>query len=470
MPGMRCAVTNPRIAFLLAAFAACVWCNQGPSSRRYEGLVAASAGGASARALVVRAWLPLAFLYRRSADEELYFAVANAIRGVPYDRDLLLEKRGESSPAFRRMPDADGRLHMPYAEVPFEYPALVLPFILLPAALAPSFEGFAPIFGALMGALLLLALHLAIESAPPRGDSARAAMWTGGAALILAQGGLAVQRLDAIAAFFLALALWAAARKKPALLGFAVALAAAIKVTPILILLPLCAAWPETWRVRRAFLAVSAGAASGLALGFLPMLIATPRGFADFLAYHAARGLQIESTYGTVLSLVQSLSGAPVEATLSFGSYNLAGPVAAFFARVSSWVLLAAVVAFALRVARAARAPMNLESERQLLAAAALGGAVCIWVFGKVFSPQYLTWGIPLAVGFSARRIPIALGATMAIAQTYLRGFYDHVVAMRPLGVAALTLRTAALLVLAALIWQLIAQDVRAPREPEPAP
>jgi hypothetical protein len=457
------AVTNPRVAFCAAAFVACLWCNQGPSARRYEAL-AASAGAPSGAGLapaLVRAWLPVAFLYRRSADEELYFAVANAIRGAPYDRELLLQKRGESSPAFRRMPVADGHFHMPYTEVPFEYPALVLPFILLPAALATSFDAFAPLFGALMGALLLAALHLAIASAPARGAADRAAMWIGGAALLLAQGGLAIQRLDAIATLFLALALWAGARKKPALLGFAIALAAAVKVTPLLILVPLCAALPETWRTRRAALSVLGGTASGLALGFLPMLIVAPRGFGEFLAYHTARGLQIESTYGTLLSIAQRLAGAPSAATLSFGSYNLGGPAAAFFARAASWILLAATALFAVHVARAAGAARGLaidDRRWQLLAMATLGGAVCIWLCGKVFSPQYLTWGIPLAVGLSPRRIPLALGATMAVAQAYLRGFYDHVVDMRPLGVAALALRTALLIVLAVALWQAVAR------------
>jgi len=456
---MRRAVTNPRSAFLAAAFIACLWCNQGPSARRYAALASASAEDPGTHTLL-RAWLPVAFLYRRSADEELYFAVANAIRGAPYDREVLLQKRGESSPAFRRMPDADGHFHAPYAEVPFEYPALVLPFILVPAAFAPSFDVFAPLFGALMGALLLLALHLAIDSVPSRNDGERAAMWLGGGALVLAQGGLAIQRLDAIATLFLALALWGAARRKPALMGFAIALAAAVKITPILILVPLSAALPETWRTRRAFLAVLAGAAAGLAAGFLPMLVVSPRGFGEFLAYHAARGLQIESTYGTVLSIARSLGGTPTPATLSFGSYNLGGPVAAWLAEASSWILLAATVAFAVQVGRAARAAAADARGRELFAVAALGGAVCIWLFGKVFSPQYLTWGIPLAVGFSARRIPIALGASMAIAQTYLRGFYDQVVGMRPLGVTALTLRTAALLVLAVALWQLIARAI----------
>jgi hypothetical protein len=70
-------IRNPRFAFAAAAFIGCVWLNQGPSIRRFGELTMEAPGRP-----LLRAWLPLAFAYRRSADEELYFAAANAIRGA----------------------------------------------------------------------------------------------------------------------------------------------------------------------------------------------------------------------------------------------------------------------------------------------------------------------------------------------------------------------------------------------------
>src|SRR5258708_15440083 len=81
---------NPRVACVAAATIALVWINQGPSFGRYEELANEAKSGAHP---LLRAWMPLAFAYRRSADEELYFAIANAIRGAPFDRHLLLAKR-----------------------------------------------------------------------------------------------------------------------------------------------------------------------------------------------------------------------------------------------------------------------------------------------------------------------------------------------------------------------------------------
>ncbi len=457
-------VRNPRVAFLAAAVVAFVWLNQGPSSRRYAALVTQANENPEGQS-VLRAWLPFAFAYRRSADEELYFAIANAVRGAPFDRELLRSKRGDTSPAFRVAPAADGRWHMPYAEVPFEYPALLLPFILLPAALSPSFEVFAPLFGALMAALVLASVHLAICAAPSPCESDRATMWWCATALMLAQGGILVQRLDAVATLCLALALWAAVRRRPMSMGVAVAFAAAAKITPILVIVPFCAADREIWRCRSAWARVLIGLSLGLFVGFAPMIAVSARGFGDFLRYHGARGLQIESTYGTIVAVVKSFCGRAAPATLSFGSYNLDGRFEQWLAKASPVALLAAIAALATWFARQPR-EASLPSERRgLFARAGLCGISCIWLLGKVFSPQYLTWGIPFAVALHTRRITLSLILAMAIAQVYLRGFYDSVVAMRPLGVASLAARTAALGAVA-----ILSVRARVPRDGAPAP
>ena len=444
------------VAFLVTAAIGCVWLNQGPSLATYAAL---SRGPPSASPFL-RAWLPFAFAYRRSADEELYFAVANAIRGVPFDRDLLLAKRGEASAAFRQLPAADGRWHLPYAQVPFEYPALVLPFILLPALVLPAFPAFAMGFGALMAALLLVSAHLAIDAAPDVPATERATRWWLTAALFLAQGGLLIQRLDAVAAVFLGVALWAAARRRPFLMGLGVALGAAAKIVPLLVLFPMMAADRDAWRSRSAIARVAAGVALGLAVGVVPMVALSPSGFADFVRYHATRGLHIESTYGTVLSVIRLVTGSPRAATLGFGSFNLDDGTAQSWARAAGIVLLLAIAAFTAWLGR--RPSPNSEQARvDALACAGMGSLLCIWLFGKVFSPQYLTWGIPFAVAASVRRPATALVAAMAISQAYLRGFYDQVVEMRTLGVVALGARLAVLVAMAAFVVRALSGDAK---------
>jgi glycosyl transferase family 87 len=440
-------VRKPRVAFLVAATIGCVWLNQGPSLRRYDALV----NEASSSNPFLRAWIPFAFAYRRSADEELYFAIGNAIRGAPFDRDLLIAERGVASAAFRRLPPADGHWHAPYAQVPFEYPALALPFILFPALLSSAFAAFAVAFGALMAGLLLVSVHLSIRAGLSSASQERAMGWWLAAALFLAQGGLLIQRLDAVVAVFLSVALWAAVRRRPFLLGLGIALAAAAKIVPLLLLFPMMAADRDAWRLRPAVAKAAAGAAVGLALGFVPMLALSPAGFADFVRYHAARGLNIESTCGAVLSVIGLVSGHPRSATLSFGSYNLDGGAARLCAAASGPTLILAIAMLTAWLARRP-SPQTESARARAIACAGLGGLLCIWFFNKVFSPQYLTWGIPFVVATSVRSPAVALVVAMAISQTYLRGFYDYVVEMRALGVVALAIRLFVLIAMAVFV------------------
>jgi hypothetical protein len=170
------------------------------------------------------------------------------------------------------------------------------------------------------------------------------------------------------------------------------------------------------------------------------------------LDYHAARGLHVESTYGAVLSLVELAGGHPTGATLSFGSYNVEGPAATALARASTPLLVACLVAFTGWFAR--RPPPHEEGRPGALACAAMATLVCIWLFGKTFSPQYMTWAIPFAVVISDRRVALLLALAMALSQAYLRGFYDAVVEMRLAGVSVLALRLVVLFAMAACLLQ----------------
>ena len=103
------------LPFAVACFVACVWLNQGRSLEHTDALFAESAAH-PAEHVLDRLRAPLLFLYRRSADEELYFNVASAIRGLPFDRATMIAMRVNAPASFRRLPEADGRWHRPYAD------------------------------------------------------------------------------------------------------------------------------------------------------------------------------------------------------------------------------------------------------------------------------------------------------------------------------------------------------------------
>jgi hypothetical protein len=449
------------LPFAAACLVACVWLNQGRSLQHTDALFAESAVHPADHVLD-RLRAPLLFLYRRSADEELYFNVASAIRGLPYDRATMVAMRANAPASFRRLPEADGRWHRPYADVPLEYPAVMLPFILAPELLAPSsFERFGKVFGVLMACCLLAGAALAMRAQPWRREPARAREgWWLVAAMLLAQGGLAIQRLDAVPAFFLAVALWAAVTRRPATLGFAMGLAVAAKLVPALLLPPLLLADRAFWGEKKAMVRLGAGLLAATALGFAPMLV-TPDALADVIRYHAQRGLHVESTYGVVLGVYRTLTGTVTPSTLSFGSWNLDGAAAGAFARVSTALTVLGIGALSWWVSRAQGAGEAgigpgtpcLRARADRVARAMLAALAIFWLTAKVFSPQYLTWAIPLAPALSGargRRIGWLLVACMAVTQIYLRGYYDHVTEQRPLGMITMVVRLATL---GALLW-----------------
>jgi hypothetical protein len=382
----------------------------------------------------------LAELYERSGDEEINFAVARATRGLPYDADRLLHRGHDTPVSFDRAPAVDGRWHRPYVEVPFEYPIAMMPFVLLPSFLAgDTFAGFTRVFGALMTLLLLAAAGLTIPREPEPEARGR---WWAFVLLLLAQGSLVVQRLDAVPALLLAWAFWAAARRRHATTGIALGLATASKFFPAFLVPLMIAADPGAWRTRRSCVRGALGLVGAATIGFLPMLF-PPTALLDVLQYHSARGLQVESTGGVLLAFGHLFTGGAGPATLSFGSYNLDGGTAAWLARACTPLMFVLLAGVAVWFAKATP-PESDTDRRDRLALAMLSGLATLWLSAKAFSPQYLTWAIPLVLAVSGKRgrtLTWLLFASLALTQTYMRAFYGQVIQGTAVGVGFLVAR-----------------------------
>jgi hypothetical protein len=443
-------VRSPLVPFVVCCFLALVWLNQGESKAKND-LVRVAADTDPIGHAIPQVRHTLMDLYERAWDEEIYFAVASAVRGLPYDHQRLSD-RGEGTPAYyAKTPPEDGHWHAPYTEVPFEYPALVLPALIAPSfASGADFAVYSRVFGAMMGLLLLGAAAVAIRAQPS--GRTEAGRWWAMAAMLAAQGGLAIQRLDAVLALLLAWTLFSACERKPGATGAALGLSTATKLLPALLAPLLWAADRVAWP--RGKLLRGAGAfALAAGLGFAPMLL-VPRAVLDVLHYHGQRGLQVESTYAVLLGAWEIARGTVTPATLSFGSLNLSGSAAWFLARASTPVTLAVLALLVLRFARAPEPPSD-QARRDRIALALLAGVTTLWLTAKVFSPQYLTWAIPLVLGVSGARgvkLTWVLTVVMLVTQIYLRSYYDQVVRVTPLGVATLLGRLALLGVFAALL------------------
>ena len=427
-------MTLPRrlaIALALCAFVALGWLNQGITDAAWR-------QWKEEPTLLSAVRTKLAIVYRRAPDEELYFAVASAILGQPYDRTAS-RWRGDTPLPEVDVP-ADGHLHVPYREVPLEYPPPNLPPIVLPRLLVGTYEAYVRVFGALMGLVLIGAAWLAVRRTPDRETRMFAF-----ALLLLAHGAIAIQRLDALVALGIVLIVDAGRRDDDRMLGFWSGLVGATKVLPIVIGVAVMAA-TGTRDVRR-WLRFAAGAAVGLALGIVPQVVLAPGSIALFLRYHGQRGLHVESTLGVLYGAGKALVGQHERAVLDYGSFNFHGGFADLLAKASP-VLLVVLLALVVRRALVAR-----DDRDTRLVLAALGATCAVWLSGKVFSPQYLTWALPLVIALPRqwRRFAWLFGAVLVVSQAYDRVFYDAVYKQEPAGIVTMVLRLALLVALFAL-------------------
>lgn len=418
---------------------------------------------------------PVMFMYRRASDEDLYFHLTGAMLGKPVDRELVGKAREGSGEAFDKpTPPADGQWHPPYTEVPVEYPPLVLPFILVPRMLTDAPRYFCWMFGALMGACLAGSVAVLARALLRAGKSARELSLRVFliSLVFLAHGGIAIQRLDAVTALLIALATAAWIDRAYDRLAFWLGLAAASKFLPILLLLPIAAAdetflrsalraaTPEARRQgRAATVRLFAIAGMTFALGLGPFFAFSPTALGDVLRYHGARGLHGESVLGSLWALVAS-SGPAVHA---YGSYNLPGTVADVLARVAMPLSLAAIVAFAWFVYHRGSGAVVRAG------LVVLGALTILWSTGKVFSPQYLTWGIPFLLFLPApalRRGALLYAALVGISQLYFRGYFDAIYNLEPLGLWTLFARNLILGALVVFVVRLCREDEASPASP----
>ncbi|MEO7113185.1 MAG: hypothetical protein ABI183_22290, partial [Polyangiaceae bacterium] len=124
-------------------FASAFWLNQGVPRARFLAMLETIKADPSHH-VVMTAWYPLAFLYHRAIDEQMYFELSGAMLGRGANPDFMHEVRGKVPPPFdRELPAADGKFHAPYTEIPLEYPPAAVPLILLPRLLTNDFQTYA---------------------------------------------------------------------------------------------------------------------------------------------------------------------------------------------------------------------------------------------------------------------------------------------------------------------------------------
>ena len=349
----------------------------------------------------------------------------------------------------------DGEL--PYADFFMEYPPASVPMFLIPAALSDDFRGFAVTFRFVQAALAALALACCVATLAAAGGSQRqlygAATAVGLSPLLL--GEVIYIRYDLWAAALLAAGLLCVALERLWLGAAFVAAAATAKVyaavlTPLLLLY----VWRRRGR-REAALAGAVGAAVAAAIA-VPFAVIAFGGLGYSFYVHVTRPLQVESLGASILLVAHQL-GVYAASVVPGLSNDLEGALPDAIAFVSALVLAAALLAVLWLFARG---PARLAD----VLTASVAAVVAFVVFGKVLSPQFMIWLIPL-VPLVARRVwPAAMAFLVAALAATNLWFPERYGDLTHLGAVAwlVLLRNVLLVALFALLLLHLARTARA--------
>jgi len=305
-----------------------------------------------------------------------------------YERDQIVD-----TPIYERYGEAMAAAQVPYRDFAVEYPPAALPVFVAPALGEGDYRAR---FEGLMAALGLAAVLVVAAVA----TSWWMPFFVAVAPLLL--GSVTLSRFDLWPAFLTvaALALLLGARVRPALgvLG----LAAAAKLYPAL-LAPIALAHVWRTRGRREALVCGAIFAGVIAAIVLPFAVVSPAGVWHSFSVQAERPLQIESLGAGILLAAHQVFGLDLTMESSHGSQNLVGGAADTLAVLTTLVQIVAVVAIWVWSARG-------PADRDRLVRASAAGVCAFIVFGKVLSPQFLIWLLPLVPLVRGRRGVLASG------------------------------------------------------------
>jgi Glycosyltransferase family 87 len=321
-------------------------------------------------------------------------------------RDFFVREQISDLPVYRSYGQAISHGLVPYRDFDVEYPPAALPLFALPSLGPGSYSGAFDRLIWLCGVVALACMAFALRSlrAPP----ARICFALGFAALApLALGSVVLTRFDlwpaALTVGALAAVLAGRSRLGLGVLGLGIA----AKVYPV-VLAPVLLL--HVWRRRgaqEAAIAAGVGAAV-VAACFVPFLVVAPDGVWASVVRQTTRPLQIESLGAAALIVAHHVGGLGLTMRTGFGSQNLVGALPHDVGRALTVLQVLAILGVWLWFWRGDTG----SHERVVVASAA---SVCAFVaLGKVLSPQFLIWLVPLVPLVRGRRGLVASGLLAA--------------------------------------------------------
>jgi hypothetical protein len=355
---------------------------------------------------------------------------------------------------------------LPYRDIAFEYPPLAAPAIALPGVVGTGEETFRWAFAlwtlaAAAAVVLLCGALVRAGGGDPR--AVRRAMLAA-AFMPLLCGALLRTHFDLFPVALLLAALLLFCLERPRA-GLAVlGLGAMTKLFPI-VAVPVALAWLLGRGRRRAAWQGALACAAVVAVIGGAAVAASPDGARNAVRYHLDRPVQIESSPALVLLGLDAAGAGEAKSVSSHRSDGLEHPAgdavtSLFLTALVALVTLLCVGAAGGRHARGAAggrqvrgAPAANRGARPLVIAS-LAACAGFALFGKVLSPQFVIWVLPLgALAFAWRMHALAAAVALAalLTQVEFPAHYFDVVAREPLAIGLVAVRNLALAAVVAL-------------------
>lgn len=295
---------------------------------------------------------------------------------------------------------------VPYRDLRIEYPPGALGAIVPPALGKPSEHSYAVRFEWEMLALLSVLVAVAARRR-------RAAFFVALSPLVL--GPLVLERFDVLPALLTLVALQLALRQRHGWAGVALGLGTAVKLYPLL-LVPLLVIGAG----RRAGVRAVAGFVAACAAVFAPFLVLAPHGVVASVQDQLGRHLQVETPVASAALLAHSFGVLDVGLVSEAHTYGLGGSSGLALAVVTSVAFLAALCMIW------ANAPRLLRSDEGVVLAWAATLCVAV-VLGRVLSPQYLVWLLPV-VPLVGKRASLLFAGSLVLTNVWYPVHYLDVV------------------------------------------
>ena len=267
-------------------------------------------------------------------------------------------------------------------------------------------------------------------------------------------GPIVVERFDMAVAAVTAWLVYAAITERWKLMWGLLAAGVLIKLIPIA-LLPLLVIWQAH---RRGWTPAIRGAAASIGvviLAVLPILIISPAGTWYFIDYNFRRPPQLESLTSNLFLLLSKYGHYRFRVVETFHSNGVQGTPASVVATISMLMLVVLVIGCAWwswRLLGSSTGP----ADRGILVAGAAATIVALTVFGKVLSPQYMMWLLPVTLvlqgSWGRAAIPLTVAA-LVITLAYFPTHFAEISKVQTYVVCLLTLRNLFLVALLVVCW-----------------